>query len=136
MEYGSGWPPVQFAPVEAQKSVPNFFPAAGSFSTGRPATETVMPSALPPDCWTSAEIGVNPSGARIFTFGAPARRSLISLPPFSQIRPPRNTACAPDFLILSAVASYDDAFASQAVKPTTLIPSLTAAFLVFVATPR
>ena len=95
-----------------------------------------MPSALPDDCWTSAEIGVNPSGARIFTFGAPARRSLISLPPFSQISPPRNTACAPDFAILSAVASYDDALPSHATGPITLMPSFFAAFFVSFATPR
>ena len=94
-----------------------------------------MPSALPDDCWTSAETGVNPSGAMILTFGAPARMSLISLPPFSQIRPPRKTACAPDCLILSASAEYDVALPSQAVKPTVLIPSFVAAFLVFVATP-
>ncbi len=53
--------------------------------------------------------------------------SLISLPPFSQIRPPRNTPCAPDALILTASASYDDALPSHAVKPTTLMPSFAAA---------
>ena len=62
--------------------------------------------------------------------------SLISLPPFSQIRPPRNTPCAPDALILTASASYDDALPSHAVNPAIVMPSFFAAFLKFVATPR
>jgi len=49
---------------------------------------------------------------------------LISLPPFSQISPPRNTASAPDCLICVARPVYDDAFEFQAEKPATLIPSL------------
>ena len=55
--------------------------------------------------WTVAETGVKPSGAMIFTPGAPAAMSLTTLPPFSQISPPTKTPCAPEALILTASAS-------------------------------
>src|SRR5438034_4332524 len=109
-EYGSG--ALWSAFVNA---ITNALPAPLSAAFGRPATETVMPSAAEPAPWTVAETGVKPSGAMIFTPGAPAAMSLISLPPFSQIRPPRHTPCAPDDLILTASASYDEALPSQAV---------------------
>jgi hypothetical protein len=38
-------------------------------------------------------------------------------------------------LTLSAIAAYDEALPSHAVKPTTLMPSFFAAFFTFVATP-
>jgi hypothetical protein len=66
----------------------------------------VIPFAESPAPSTTADTGVNPSGAMILTLEArPARRSLTSLPPFSQIRPPRKTPVAPDDLILVVVAS-------------------------------
>src|SRR6266542_1847204 len=96
----------------------NALPVEPSCSFGRPATLTYIPSDAVPAPSTSAEIGVKPSGAMIVTLVARTdRRSLISLPPFSQIRPPRKTASAPDCLILFASDSYDEAFGSHAVKP-------------------
>src|SRR5262249_31213408 len=118
------------------KSLTNFAPAPRRALLGRPATDTVAPSADLPAPWTTAETGVNPSGSMSFAFGAPAARSLISLPPFSQTRPPTKTPWAPDDLPLTASASYDDALPSHAVNPATLMPSFTAAFLKLVATPR
>ena len=46
------------------------------------------------------------------------------------------TASAPVAWIFLKSASYDDAFGSQASKPAILIPSDSAAFRKFVATPR
>src|SRR5215470_2395576 len=130
-EYGSG------TPTALVKLATNALPAPFSDEFGRPATEMVTPCAAEPACLIVAEAGVKPSGSMIFTLdGTPARMSLITFPPFSQIRPPRKTPCAPDCLILTARASYDDALPSHAVKPTVLMPSLVAAFRKLVATPR
>src|SRR5581483_4289257 len=118
------------------KAATNALPAPFSCEFGRPATDTVTPFAAAPASWITDETGVKPSGSRIFTPGAPAAMSLISLPPFSQISAPTNTAWAPDALILTASDSYDDAFGSNAVKPTDLMPSFVAALRMFVATPR
>src|SRR5690348_1446996 len=108
----------------------NAAPAPFRAEFGRPATETYPPSADVPAPCTTAEIGVKPSGMISFVpAGVPALMSLTSLPPFSQIRPPRNTPVAPDALILTASASYEDALPSHAVKPTLWRPSFFAAFL-------
>src|SRR3954454_17255401 len=124
-EYGSG--ALWSALVNA---LTNAVPAPFSCEFGRPATETYEPSADVPACCTVAETGVKPSGIMIFVpAGTPALMSLISLPPFSQIRPPRNTPVAPEALILTASASYEDALPSHAVKPAILRPSFFAAFL-------
>src|SRR5215472_9688350 len=123
-EYGSG------TPTALVKLETNALPAPFS-------DEFVTPCAAEPACLIVAEAGVKPSGSMIFTLdGTPARMSLITFPPFSQIRPPRKTPCAPEALIFTASASYDDALPSHAVKPTVLMPSLVAAFRKLVATPR
>ena len=84
-----------------------------------------MPSEALPAPLTTAEIGVKPSGASSWTLlPSTELRSLISLPPFSQIRPPMKTASAPDCLICVASPVYDEAFEFHAEKPATLIPSL------------
>src|SRR5581483_3096508 len=64
-EYGSGALP-WFAFVN---DVRNALPAPFSCEFGRPATLTNAPSAAAPAPWTTAEIGVNPSGRNSCTFG-------------------------------------------------------------------
>src|SRR5882757_5439148 len=76
-EYGSGGRLSAFV-----KFFTKVKPAPFRAVFGRPATETDMPSEAAPAPCTTAETGVKPSGAMIFTAGAPADRSLMSLPPF------------------------------------------------------
>ena len=77
-------------------------------SIGTPATLMNMSFAAPPDS-SIVDWVVKPSGASSFTaplFGpSTATLSLITLAPFSSIRPPRKTASAPVPLILLKSAS-------------------------------
>ena len=95
------------APLSAfVNAIRNALPWPLSCEFGTPATLTYAPSAAAPAPSTTAEIGVKPSGRISLTLRTErGRRSLISLPPFSQTSEPTKTPATPVSLIFEASAS-------------------------------